>query len=54
MPEELPPEAKEFFRAAGKRGGKKRASKMTPTQRKESARKAARARWKKLRKKKEV
>jgi hypothetical protein len=51
MLEELPPEAKEFFRAAGRRGGKKRASKMTPAERRESARKAAQARWKKKRSK---
>jgi hypothetical protein len=51
MADELPPEAREFFRAAGKSGGKKRASKMTPRERQESARKAAHARWKKARKK---
>jgi len=47
MHEELPPDAKAFFRAAGKKGGKKRASQMSPTERTASARKAARARWKK-------
>jgi len=51
MTDELPPEAKEFFRAAGKRGGKKRASRMTPAERRAVAQKAARARWKKSGKK---
>jgi hypothetical protein len=32
---------------AGRRGGKERAKRMTPEQRARSARKAARARWKK-------
>jgi hypothetical protein len=31
----------------GKKGGKARAAKMTPEERRESARKAAQARWKK-------
>jgi hypothetical protein len=35
------------FRKWGKRGGKKRATKLSPKRRKEIARKAARARWNK-------
>ena len=46
----LPPEALEFFRKAGSKGGKKgtkaRMEKLTPAQRTELARKAAVARWK--------
>jgi hypothetical protein len=38
-------EITEYFRKFGKEGGKKRARKMTPAQRKESARRAAQARW---------
>ena len=43
---------REFFKAAGRRGGlkggKARAAKMTPEQRSESARKAVQARWAKV------
>jgi len=45
-------EALEFFRQEGKRGGQARAKKLTPKERKESARRAARARWAKAKKKK--
>ena len=38
-------EITEYFRKFGKEGGKTRAKKMTPEQRKESARRAAQARW---------
>jgi hypothetical protein len=38
-------EITEYFRKFGKEGGKTRARKMTPAQRKESARRAAHARW---------
>jgi hypothetical protein len=47
MADELSPEAKEFFRKAGSRGGKKRTGAMTKKERTELARKAAQARWKK-------
>lgn len=40
-------ELKEYFAKTGKQGGKARAKNMTPEQRKEGARKAAQARWKK-------
>ncbi len=39
--------AVELGRLGGKKGGKARAEKLTPEQRKEIARKAAQARWKK-------
>jgi hypothetical protein len=39
------PAAVELGRKGGLRGGKVRAEKMTPEQRKEAARKAAKARW---------
>jgi hypothetical protein len=39
--------AVELGRLGGLKGGKARASKLTPEQRKESARKAAKARWSK-------
>lgn len=39
--------AVELGRLGGKKGGKARADKLTPEQRKEIARKAAQARWKK-------
>ncbi len=42
------PTDKAHTRRAGKKGGKSRAKKLTPEQRREIARKAARARWKKL------
>jgi hypothetical protein len=41
------PAAVALGRLGGLKGGKARASKLTPAQRKESARKAARARWNK-------
>jgi hypothetical protein len=50
-PEEPTPEknqaAVELGRLGGKKGGKARAEKLTPEQRSEIARKAARARWSK-------
>ena len=42
-------EMMEFFRATGKKGGKKRAAGMTAAERSASAKKAAKARWKKAR-----
>lgn len=39
----------EDFRNYGAQGGKTRASKLTPEQRRKSAQKAAKARWKKIR-----
>ena len=39
------PAAVELGRLGGKKGGKARAEKMTPTQRSAAARKAAKARW---------
>lgn len=39
------PHAQALGRLGGKKGGPARAAKMTPEQRKESAQKAARARW---------
>jgi hypothetical protein len=51
-PRLLPPEknaaAVELGRLGGAKGGKKRAAGMTAEERKESARKAAAARWRKL------
>ncbi len=41
------PAAVELGRLGGKKGGKARAEKLTPEQRKEIARKAAEARWRK-------
>jgi hypothetical protein len=41
------PAAVALGKLGGKKGGKARAEKMTPEERKESARKAAAARWKK-------
>jgi len=41
--------AQELGRLGGLKGGKARAAKMTPEQRSESARKAAKARWEKKR-----
>lgn len=41
------PAAVALGKLGGKKGGKARAEKMTPEERKESARKAAEARWKK-------
>ena len=39
------PDGKEYARKGGLKGGKARAAKLTPEQRKEIARKAANARW---------
>lgn len=49
MSEEKNPAAVELGRRGGKKGGPARAAKMTPEERSESARKAARARWDKKR-----
>jgi hypothetical protein len=38
-------EIRDYFAKFGKQGGKARAKKLTPEQRKASARKAAQARW---------
>jgi len=43
-------EIAKYFAKFGKRGGKARAKKLTTEQRKESARKAAHARWAKVKK----
>ena len=45
--EEKNPHAQALGRLGGLRGGKARANKLTPARRKEIARKAAAARWKK-------
>jgi hypothetical protein len=49
----LPPEVqkafREFGRIGGKKGGKARAQRMTAEQRREAARKAVEARWKRYR-----
>jgi len=42
-----------YGRAGGKKGGKARAQRLTPEQRQEAARKAVRARWAKVKGKKE-
>jgi hypothetical protein len=44
-PSEKNPHAVALGRLGGKKGGKARAEKLTPEQRKEIAKKAARARW---------
>ena len=49
MSEEKNPAAVELGRLGGLKGGKARAAKLTPEQRKEIARKAAKARWDKKR-----
>ena len=49
MIEEKDPAAVELGRRGGKKGGPARAAKMTPEERSESARKAAKARWDKKR-----
>ena len=49
MAEEKNPAAVELGRRGGLKGGKARAAKLTPEQRSESARKAAKARWAKKR-----
>jgi hypothetical protein len=46
----LSKEARLFFAKEGRRGGKTRASNMTPEQRKEASRLAAQARWGKKKK----
>ena len=46
-PSEKNPHAVALGRMGGLKGGKARAKKLTPEQRKESARKAAKARWSK-------
>ena len=43
--EDVPDPGKEYARKGGLKGGKARAAKLTPEQRKEIARKAANARW---------
>ena len=45
-----PKETREYFAKFGKQGGKKRARNMTPEERRESARRAAQARWAKKKK----
>ena len=45
MTEKKNPAAVELGRRGGLKGGKARAAKMTPEERSESARKAAKARW---------
>jgi hypothetical protein len=47
----LTKEAREYFAKEGRRGGKLAAKKMSPQERKESARRAAQARWAKAKKK---
>ena len=49
MSEEKNPAAVELGRRGGKKDGTARAAKMTPEERSESARKAAKARWAKKR-----
>jgi len=49
MSEEKNKAAQELGRLGGLKGGKARAEKLTPEQRKEIARKAAKARWAKKR-----
>jgi len=51
MENKLTPGEKEAFRKVGQRGGKARAANMSAAERKESARKAAQARWAKAQKK---
>lgn len=46
MAKTLSPEALQFFKEQGSRGGKKRVANMTKKERSEAARKAAQARWK--------
>jgi hypothetical protein len=49
MAEEKNPAAVALGKLGGSKGGKARAAKMTPEERSESARKAAKARWAKKR-----
>lgn len=51
--EELRESARKLGRRGGLKGGKARAEKLTPEERKEIARKAARARWDKRRRQEE-
>jgi hypothetical protein len=51
--DELRESARRLGRRGGLKGGKARAEKLTPEERKEIARKAARARWDKRRRQKE-
>ena len=44
--EDVADPAKEFMRRGGQKGGKARAAKLTPERRREIAKKAAAARWK--------
>jgi len=53
MAEEKNPAAVELGRLGGRKGGKARAEKLTPEQRSEIARKAAKARWAKKRQQEE-
>ncbi len=53
MTDEKNPAAVELGRLGGKKGGKARAEKLTPEQRSEIAKKAAKARWDKKRREKE-
>ena len=53
MTEEKNPAAVKLGRRGGLKGGKARAAKMTPEERSESARKAAKARWAKKRQQEE-
>jgi hypothetical protein len=50
-PMALSREAREYFANEGKKGGKARAANLSAKQRKESARRAAQARWAKAKKK---
>lgn len=46
----LPKQVSEFFKKSGAQGGRRRAKALTSEQRKEIAKKAAKARWTKKRK----
>jgi len=46
----MTPQLRKFFQAIGKMGGRKTAQRMSPEERREQARKAATARWKKSKK----
>lgn len=47
----VPEEVRRYVQSWGRKGGKTQAAHLTPEQRRDSARKAARARWKDRRKK---
>lgn len=47
----LPPEVLELFRQAGSNGGKRRKKELSPKRRRQIARAAAKARWKRQRSK---